>query len=267
MRMQKIIWVSMGLVFSLAQVYANAAGCSAGVHAKSGATTMSIVELYTSEGCDSCPPADKWFSSLDSRRGAIPLAFHVDYWDYIGWKDPFANPRYTQRQRESVIRQGSRTTYTPQVMVDGRDMRSWSYDTQFQSRLREVSSRVPRAELAVDAGVSANAVDATLKANVALAADRSDAVVFFALTEDKLVSHVTAGENRSRTLKHDHVVRDLVGPIAIDARELATGRFQVSRSLALLPAWKREDLSLVAFVQSAKTGEILQALSAPVCGS
>ena len=262
------IHVSSGNADPAARSATTAATCNAPIQANSGPQTVSIVELYTSEGCDSCPPADQWFSRLESRGSAIiPMAFHVDYWDYIGWKDPFASALYTQRQREAVTRQGSRTTYTPQVMVDGRDMRAWSNDSQFQSRVHEVSARTPRAEISVDAKFAGNTVEAGMQANVALAADRPDAVVYFALTEDKLVSRVTAGENRSKTLKHDHVVRELVGPIALDARDRAAGKFQLSRTLSLAPDWKREDLSLVTFVQSARTGEVLQALVAPLCGS
>ncbi|MEP7154967.1 MAG: DUF1223 domain-containing protein [Betaproteobacteria bacterium] len=251
----------------VAAIAATPANCAAPVHAKSGPRTTSIVELYTSEGCDSCPPADKWFSTIDARKsGVIPLAFHVDYWDYIGWKDPFANPLYSQRQRETVTRQGSRTTYTPQVMVDGRDARAWSFDSQFQSRVREVASRSPRADVALDANVTAGALEARMLATIPLQADRADAVVFLAVTEDRLQSRVTAGENRSKTLAHDHVVRALVGPIALDAADRAAGKFQVSRSVTLAPDWKRDDLSLVAFVQSARTGEVLQAVTTPLCG-
>ena len=108
-----------------------AATCGPAIAAKSGTVTGTIVELYTSEGCDSCPPADKWFSTLNAARdGVVPLAFHVDYWDYIGWKDRFAKSLFTQRQRDAVTRQGSRVSYTPQLMLDGRDLRTWSQQTQ-----------------------------------------------------------------------------------------------------------------------------------------
>src|SRR5258708_2194386 len=109
---------------SLAVTPAIAASCPA---ASSGAGSTTIVELYTSEGCDSCPPADKWFSTLSFKRdGVVPLAFHVDYWDYIGWKDRFGRAAFAERQRETVTRQGSRTVYTPQLMLDGRDARDLS---------------------------------------------------------------------------------------------------------------------------------------------
>ncbi|MBL0124850.1 MAG: DUF1223 domain-containing protein, partial [Betaproteobacteria bacterium] len=134
-----------------------------------------------------------------------------------------------------------------------------------QSRVREVSARTPRANLMVDAKYSESSVEAALLATVALPADRVDAVVFLGVTEDKLTSPVSAGENKGVLLKHDHVVRALIGPLAVDAKDRAQGNFPVRRILALAPDWKRSDLSIVAFVQNSRTGEILQALSTPLC--
>ena len=256
--------VKLFLPMLLAQGTAFAASCATA--AKSGPLSTSIVELYTSEGCDSCPAADKWFSTIDSRKdGVVPLAFHVDYWDYIGWKDRFAKPLFTQRQRDTVIRQGSRTSYTPQVMLDGRDVGLWSYQSRFQSKVREIASRTVRANISIDAKIANNTLEADLLATVSLPIDRTDAAVFIAVTEDRLASRVTAGENKGALLKHDHVVRELFGPLAVDGRDRAEGRFALKRTIALAPDWKQEDLSLVAFVQNARTGEVLQALSTPLC--
>ena len=243
-----------------------AATCGPAIAAKSGTVTGTIVELYTSEGCDSCPPADKWFSTLNAARdGVVPLAFHVDYWDYIGWKDRFAKSLFTQRQRDAVTRQGSRVSYTPQLMLDGRDLRVWSHQAQFQARVKEVANRPPRADLVLDVLAGDTTIDASLVANVALVADRADAALYFAITENNLSSRVTAGENRGVNLKHDHVVRELIGPIAVDAQDRAAGKFSVRRSITLGADWKRGDLSLVAFLQNSRNGEVLQALNAPLC--
>ena len=91
----------------------------------SGATITPVIELYTSEGCSSCPPADKWASSLKD-KGVVVQAFHVGYWDYIGWVDRFAAPAYTNRQREVAARNNLRSIYTPQVVFNGRDWPNWS---------------------------------------------------------------------------------------------------------------------------------------------
>lgn len=244
----------------------HAGQCVGPVTAKSGPGFSSIIELYTSEGCDSCPPADKWFSTLNYQQdGVVPLTFHVDYWDYIGWKDRFARPAYSQRQRETVIRQGSRTTYTPQVMLDGRDLRGWSNQPEFLSRLRDVSARTARANVSMDARIAGNTVETELQASIALAQDRADAALFIAITENNLSSRVTAGENRGVLLRHDHVVRDLIGPVATDFHESAGGKATVKRIFKLAPDWKQDDLSIIAFVQNLRTGAVLQSLSLPLC--
>lgn len=93
--------------------------------ARSGAQTVPLVELYTSEGCSSCPPADRWLSRSLRSDAANFLAFHVDYWDDIGWPDRFASPAYSQRQRQRVAATGSRTVYTPQVMAGTHVQANW----------------------------------------------------------------------------------------------------------------------------------------------
>jgi hypothetical protein len=240
------------------------AGCQA--NAKSGAQTAAVVELYTSEGCDSCPPADKWFSTLRALpAGAapvIPLAFHVDYWDYIGWKDRFANARYAERQRSIVAVHGGRTVYTPQIMLDGRDSRSWTSASRFDASLRDVATRAPRASIALGANDNADSLNLSLDVAIANEADRRDAQLYIAITENKLESRVTAGENRGVTLKHDHVVRELVGPLPVTA---AMMQQSVQRTVRLARDWKREDLNVAAFVQNSRDGTALQAVSVSLC--
>lgn len=236
--------------------------------ASSGAATVGVAELYTSEGCDSCPPADKWFSSLNVKKdGVVPLAFHVDYWDYIGWKDRFANAAFSERQRDAVRRQGGRTSYTPQVVLNGQDLRPWSDQSRFSASMKSLVARPPRANIALDFTVPGTELDVALTATLALIADRADAAVFLAITESNLSNRVTAGENRGVTLKHGHVVRALYGPLSGEARDRADGKLVIRRPIVLGQDWKRSDLSLVAFVQNLRTGEIYQALSAPVCAN
>ncbi len=257
-----------GTIFLLAgeASAAPAANCSGPQRASSGPSTVGIAELYTSEGCDSCPPADKWFSRLNVKKdGVVPLAFHVDYWDYIGWKDRFAQAAFSERQRESVRRQGGRTSYTPQVMLNGQDQRVWSDQSRFSSSLKDIAARVPRANLALEFTLVTTQLDTTLSVALPQVPDRADAAVFLAITESNLSNRVTAGENRGSTLKHDHVVRMLVGPLGGDAKDRADGKLVVKRAMQLGADWKRGDLQLVAFVQNLRTGEVYQALSAPVC--
>ena len=109
-----------GAAAAAAATPAGSVECSA----RSGAATPRVVELYTSEGCDSCPPADRWLSGLRGRDDVIALAFHVDYWDRLGWVDRFGSPAHTERQQRLSRAMGSRFVYTPQVLLDGDDVRS-----------------------------------------------------------------------------------------------------------------------------------------------
>ena len=240
---------------------------------QSGTASVAIAELYTSEGCDSCPPADKWFSSLSYRKGnAIPLAFHVDYWDAGGWKDRFAKSAFSLRQRETVVRLGSRTVVTPQLVVNGKtinvsasDDRRGSIYSRFNSRVSEIAARPPKAGLKLSATPSASTdgIDVSLTVTLVNPADSAVTTAWLAITENNLVSRVSAGENSGITLYHDHVVRELIGPLEITAS--ADGNAPIGRSIALAKDWKRRDLSLVAFVQDQRTGEVYQALASPIC--
>ena len=109
-------------------------------NARAGSSVAPVVELYTSEGCNSCPPADRWLSRLKADSSVVALAFHVDYWDRLGWKDRFASPAHTQRQGQEQARNGARFSYTPQVVVDGADRKDWSgIDTGLVNKARAVA--------------------------------------------------------------------------------------------------------------------------------
>ena len=165
-------------------------------NATSGITVPTVVELYTSEGCNSCPPADKWLSGVKAQPGVVTLAFHVDYWDRLGWKDRFADPAYTQRQNEVSQRGGSKFVYTPQVVVDGSDYRRWPGLPSAAAQPATV-----QLSLKLEGEAYVARVMRGPGAPMRLAA-------YWAVTEDGHVSHVKAGENSGATLRHDAVVRD-----------------------------------------------------------
>jgi hypothetical protein len=239
--------------------------------ARSGAQTTALVELYTSEGCDSCPPADRWLATtfapgFDFRR-AVPLAFHVDYWDRLGWKDRFAAPGHTERQYAEMRAGGARFVYTPQVLVQGRDFAGWRADPErFGAALREANARPARAGIALAAQRTGPGVEVKVDASVPQAADRPGATLYVALVDSGLVSDVKAGENAGVRLAHDHVVRAFRAGPAVDAAGAA-------KLAAVLP-WPAEAgraPTLVAFVQNAANGHVLQALAltldAPACAA
>ncbi len=247
---------ALGLV-NLSLQPAIAAECSA----KSGATTVPLLELYTSEGCSSCPPADKWLSDLkpDTKK-VIPLAFHVDYWDYIGWKDKFSKAEYSERQRKIAAFAGAGFVYTPQFVLSGRDFKG--ADTSRLNQAVSASQKLAsRASLSLDASTQSNG-EITLKATAQAInpIDISKADIFVAIYENKLVSQVKAGENNGRELKHDYVVRDFFGAYQLSNKN------DFAKSFILKPEWNGRQAGAVIFVQDTKSGEILQSLALPFCG-
>ena len=166
--------------------------------AKSARDIAPVVELYTSEGCNSCPPADQWLSRLKSDPNVVALAFHVDYWDRLGWKDRFASATFTERQATEQKSNGARFSYTPQVVVDGQDRKDWwSLATPIASR--------PVAPVEVVLTRDGDRVTATVAAT---ARSPKQLAAYWAVTEQGHVTAVKAGENQGATLHHDYVVRD-----------------------------------------------------------
>lgn len=242
-----------------------AASCDAVLQGRSGSRVQPVVELYTSEGCDSCPPADRWFSGLQTEKhGVVPLAFHVDYWDYIGWKDRFARADFAVRQRDIVRRRGGRTVYTPQVMMNGLDIRS-ALNSGLEAVTREASAKPATLELAMVARPAGNYLDIDLQLSTPHGRAPTGARLYLAITEGNLSSRVTAGENKGALLKHDHVVREFVGPIDWPTPHGKDGKAALRRSLAIQPGWQREALTVVAFADDNRTGEVLQSLVLPLC--
>lgn len=178
--------------------------------ASSGERLRPVLELYTSEGCSSCPPADRWLSALAGSPLAdqvLPLALHVDYWDYIGWPDRFADKRFTERQRLHAYRNRLGHIYTPQVVLAGRDTPGWARGEAFVDQLRAQAARPAALSLAVSAADGPGEVTARITA-----APRSGQVIdregrlHVGLTADGLSSEVRRGENAGRSLRHDRVV-------------------------------------------------------------
>jgi hypothetical protein len=232
--------------------------------AKSGNETAAVLELYTSEGCNSCPPADKWVSSLApggfKATQIVPLAFHVDYWDYIGWADRFASKEFGGRHRVLARANGSSTVYTPQIFVSGKDIRLAFSNVKLNTTLKDINIAKPRADIGLELDASKPGT-LSLSASANLAAASDDAQAFVAVYENKLSSNVKSGENRGVKLEHDYVVRELIGPLKFDRQ----GKLEIKQSIAIQSDWKAKDLGVAAFVQNRDTGETLQALQLPAC--
>jgi hypothetical protein len=256
------------MIFALCAATMSAALPATGAvcEAASGAKLLPLVELFTSEGCDSCPPADRWLTSQFPVPAAAPaasvLAFHVDYWDRLGWKDRFATARFTERQYAAMRAGGETFVYTPQVLVQGRDARNWQ-GSGATDKVAAARTRASRADvkLVID-GTTADAISTRLAVRVADQGLGKRAEAWLAYTDSRLVSDVKAGENRGVRLTHDHVVRTLAGPFALDAQ----GRLETAVRVPL-PVERGHAATLVAVVQDARNGDVLQTLSLPVCGT
>ncbi len=170
--------------------------------ANSGKLITPVVELYTSEGCSSCPPTDAWVSTLKdtAKNGALVVqAFHVGYWDYIGWVDRFAAPSHTQRQRQIASFNKLSSIYTPQLVLNGEDWRG--------SRSTPKAAAAAQTDIAIKATTAAgNSFEAQINPQNPAA----KWAAYWTVTEHGHASRVTAGENKGEQLQHDFVVRQYV---------------------------------------------------------
>ncbi|TYT23151.1 DUF1223 domain-containing protein [Luteimonas viscosa] len=226
----------------------------------SGSRTIPLVELYTSEGCSDCPPADRWLSEIAVREEgeANFLAFHVDYWDEIGWPDRFASRLHTQRQQLRVSRAGERVIYTPQVMVGEEVTVSWRGGTSTDGNVNRVLQAARTGAAPVTLRMSHRMVGREAQVTLGVEGrlrDGDDAWVWLAVYEDALFSTVQAGENAGKRLRHDRVVRVLQGPWKFSRARLA-----LDVRLALPQELDPERAGLVAFVESVSNGAPLQSL-------
>lgn len=229
------------------------------------ATSPVLVELFTSEGCSSCPPADKLLTDLDDNQpvnGAqvIVLSEHVDYWNRLGWKDPFSSAQFTERQTGYSTTLGVEDIYTPQMIVDGR--------TEFVGNQRATAleaiakaAQSPKATIgaAIKTSVS-NSINLAIRVGDVPDVSRGDtADVFLAITESGLMSEVARGENAGRRLTHSAVARRLVKIGAIEGRD-----FNAEPTVHLDSVWKRARLRAVIFVQERASRRVLGAKVIPL---
>lgn len=254
--------MSRALTFATAAILC-AAGCrgdtsprsEAPSSAKAGSAGPVLVELYTSQGCSSCPPADRVLSAAgDGAFGAavIPLAFHVDYWDHIGWRDPFSSAEYSARQRRYGRTLTAGRVYTPMAVVDGR-VHLVGSNHEALARAIEAARRRPDPWSLSLAGLERDGD----RIRARLAVRRPEAgrgQVFVAVAESGLATTVGRGENAGRQLENDHIVRRLV--------EVPSRAGEHAVEIEIDPSWRPEALALVAFAQDPKDMAILGATAA-----
>lgn len=243
-----VLFAAVGLALVLPRIHrANAASSPV-------ARKTVVVELFTSEGCSSCPPADELLGRLRQEKLAeglevIPLGLHVDYWNFQGWTDRFSSADYTDRQNKYAVRFATEGPYTPQMVVDGDQQFVGNDGSRARQAILRAAGTPPPA--AVEISSATDKLEVRVKAPEDVAGD-----VLLAITEDNLSSKIRSGENEGRELHHSAVVRKLerVG-------KLSHGTYAGTIPVPFDKDWKREDLRIVVWVQGPNNGKITGAAS------
>ncbi len=210
-----------------------------------------LVELFTSEGCSSCPPADKVLARLQKEQPVenveiIPLALHVDYWNYLGWRDEFSSADYSARQNGYAEKFKLDSIFTPQMVVDGQTQ---FVGSQFDTAVNSVKNSAKLKKAEVEMTIENN----NLKVDISGLPNHEAAYVWFVITEDNLQTDVKRGENSGRKLPHTGVVRqmNLIETLNENAKS-----FSGSQTVALQKNWEKKNLNLIVFVQGKNSKNI-----------
>jgi hypothetical protein len=242
--------------------FAHAASCSA----ESGKHKVAIVELYTSEGCSSCPSADKWLSKIHSKglnnERVIPLALHVDYWNKLGWHDKFSQAKFTARQRQYSARRHSSFIYTPQIFLDGAIYRPGLIFDDIDDKVKEINGKLPMANIDLRLEMPETSIFG-IGGRMEITNDEQipHAVAYVAVLQNNLANYVIAGENKGTLLFHNFVVRELLGPFPVDE----SGEVEFKQQVILPENPDPKYIVVAAFVQNKNTGDVLQALALNAC--
>ena len=215
-----------------------------------------VVELYTSEGCSSCPPADQWFEALidvpKEELDVLALAFHVDYWDYIGWKDRFGSPKHTSRQRQLGANNNQASIYTPEFFVDGAEARG-TRNVIEKIRISNNKTAVLQLKLSV------SKEGETLRLELQAASEDTLPEILhsrFLVYESQLSSDVTRGENSGETLSHQQVVRYMSPALRLEDNS----RHEIN----IDPDWQLANIGIAAMITSPGNETYLQAVHTPI---
>src|SRR5262245_5506117 len=255
------------LIFAALTIRREATTSTPAVEPGAGDRSPVIVELFTSEGCSSCPPADAALAQLQQTQpiaGAevIALSEHVDYWNYIGWTDPFSSSAFSARQETYARAFGQQdNVYTPQMIVDGQT----EFNGSAMNKAREAIAKAagsPKADVRIVIPETKTQKDnQKVRLNVSVKnlppVNRGDvAEVILAITEDNLSSNVSRGETSGRKLAHTAVVREMHALNRIDP---TAKTFDSEKTMAIADGWKRDDLRVVVFVQERAHRRVLGA--------
>ena len=215
-----------------------------------------VVELYTSEGCSSCPPADRWLSKLSKlpqgEVDVLPLAFHVDYWNYLGWKDRFSGKQYTARQRQLGANNKQRTIYTPEFFVNGAETRG---ARTILDHIQQSNQREAPLDLQLTVSRDQGSLVLDLKTPAQRKVDGSMHCRYL-VYENGLATDVERGENSGERLEHEAVVRFMSNAKILQA----DNRFRID----IDPGWNPRNLGVAVIVTTPGSEQYLQAVHTPI---
>jgi len=215
-----------------------------------------VLELYTSEGCSSCPSADRWLAALvevpNDELDVLALAFHVDYWDYLGWKDRFGSPRYTSRQRQFGSNNNQRTIYTPEFFVDGKEARG---TRKVLDKIRSANNQQAQIQLKLSISKSSDALQIELQSVTPAAVDKPLQHRYF-VYENQLMSDVTRGENSGERLFHQQVVRYMSPELDLKDNN--------QHEITINPEWRLDNIGVAALVTEPGNENYLQVVHSTI---
>jgi hypothetical protein len=213
--------------------------------------TPVVLELFTSEGCSSCPPADELLSRLGAlTTGVIALAYHVDYWDSLGWSDPFSSSQWTMRQVEYVRAMQLSGSYTPQIVINGRWQCVGSDPNRIARAIATARATPPPGVVTVRAtppAAGSHKLNVSVSAHIIRTAGDKSLIVVVAIYENGLMAKIDGGENRGHRVRYDYTVRKIIP--AFELRPTAGSALENELSVDLDPSWKLDHLGVAAFIQ------------------
>jgi hypothetical protein len=259
---RSVAWPIFILLTALALAPATTQGAASG---DVNHDSVVLLELFTSQGCSSCPPADRLLSRLGHEPSlagrVLPLAFHVDYWNRLGWKDPFSSPAWSARQRDYAARIPGESVYTPQLVIDGRVACVGSDERTARRLIRAAIAQPARAILEPRrAKLTATGIDLDIQVDFDPAGTAGRPVLFAVVYSNDRSTRVTAGENANRTLHNDYVVRRLTRLATIPG----AGSHDVSGHIDWPPGVTRESLGAAVFLQHPSSGHVFAAHRVPL---
>ena len=213
--------------------------------------TPVVLELFTSEGCSSCPPADELLSRIGALTpGVIPLAYHVDYWDSLGWSDPFSSSQWTMRQVEYVRAMQLSGSYTPQIVINGRWQCVGSDPNLLTRAIATARATPPPGVVTVRAmppAAGSHKLNVSVSAHIMRTAGDKSLIVVVAIYENGLMAKIDGGENSGHRIRYDYTVRKIIP--AFELRPTAGSALENELSVDLDPSWKLDHLGVAAFIQ------------------